>query len=242
MSKKGEDMKKLMVILTVVLISFALLSADVYIKQETKTGAFMGQPAKEIVQETWLGNNKMAMISQEGTFVLDLVKNELYMVNHKTKSYVVATLPLDVTKLMPEQMAQMMKGMMEGMTITVNPNGQTKKVMTWNTTGYDVNMKVMGMDMKMVFWASKDVPFDWKKYASLYTMLYKAQFRMGEKFMEEFKKVEGYPVATEMSVMGMEVKSTVTEISNKTPGPDIYAVPAGYTKKDRLSMEDMPRR
>jgi hypothetical protein len=232
-------MKKLMVILMAVMISFSFLSADVYIKQETKTCAFMGQPAKNIVQETWLGANKMAMISQDNSFVLDLDKKELYMVNHKTKSYVVATLPLDLSKLMPEQMGQMMKGMMEGMTITVKPNGQTKKVMNWNAAGYDVNMKMMGMDMKMVFWASKDVPFDWKKYASLYTEIYKAQFKMGEKFVEEFKKVEGYPVATDMSMMGMEIKSTVTEIANKTPGSGVYAVPAGYAKKDRFSMEDM---
>ena len=242
MSKEGENMKKLMVILMAVMISFAFLSADVYIKQETKTGAFMGQPAKDVVQETWLGNNKMATISEDGTFVLDLDKQEMCMVNHKTKSFVVASLPLDFSKLMPEQMAPMMKQMMEGMTITVQANGQTKKVMNWNTAGYDVNMKMRGMDMKMVFWASKDVPFDWKKYSGLYTEIFKAQFRMGEKFMAEFKKVEGYPVATEMSVMGMDIKSTVTEIANKTPGPEVYAVPAGYTQKDKFSMEDLSKR
>ena len=102
-------MKKLMVIVLAVLISFAFLRADVYIKQETKTSAFMGKPAKDIVQETWLGNNKMAMISADNGFVLNLDKNEMYMVNHKTKSYIVATLPLDFSKLMPEQMGQMMK-------------------------------------------------------------------------------------------------------------------------------------
>lgn len=235
-------MKKLILMVTLVVISFALLHADVYIKQKTNMGAFMGKPPKEVVQEHWLGKNKMAMISQDNSMILDIDAKKLYMVNHGNKSYVETSLPLDITKLMPEQMAQMMKGMIEGMTINVQPNGQTKKVANWNANGYDVKMTIMGMDMKMVFWASKDVPFDWKKYSDLYSEVYKAQFRMGEKFMEEFKKVQGFPVETEMDAMGMKVTTTTVEISQKNPGPDTYSVPAAYAKKDTLSMEDLQQR
>ncbi|MFC2146786.1 DUF4412 domain-containing protein, partial [Acidobacteriota bacterium] len=216
--------------------------ADVYIKQKTNTGAFMGQPPKEVVQEHWLGKNKMAMISQEQSMIMDIKAQKLYMVNHGNKSFIETSLPVDMTKLMPEQMEQMMKGMMESMTITVQPNGQTKKVINWNADGYDVKITVMGMEMKMIFWASKDVPFDWKNYSDLYSELYKAQFRVGEKFMEAFKKVQGFPVATEMDAMGMKMTTTTVEISQKTPGPDTYSVPTGYTKKDKLSMEDMQQR
>ncbi len=235
-------MKKLILIVSVVVISFAFLHADVYIKQKTNMGAFMGQPAKETFQEHWLGKNKMAMISQEQSMIMDIEAQKLYMVNHGNKSYIETSLPLDMTKLMPEQMAQMMKGMMESMTINVQPNGQTKKVTNWNANGYDVKMTVMGMEMKMIFWASKDVPFDWKNYSDLYSELYKAQFRMGEKFMAEFKKVQGFPVETEVDAMGMKVTTTTVEISQKTPGADTYSLPTGYTKKDKLSMEDMQRR
>ncbi len=239
---KGETMKKIILILSVVAISFAFLHADVYIKQKTSVGAFMGQPPKDVVQEHWLGKNKMAMISQENSMILDMETKKLHMVIHGSKSYIETGLPLDMTKLMPEQMAQMMKGMMESMTINVQPNGQTKKVLDWNAAGYDVKMNMMGMDMKMVFWASKDVPFDWKKYSDLYSELYKAQFRMGEKFMKEFKKVQGFPVETEMDFMGMKITSTTEEISEKKPDAATYSVPAGYTKKDKLSMEDMQQR
>ncbi|MGD2089284.1 MAG: DUF4412 domain-containing protein [Candidatus Aminicenantes bacterium] len=235
-------MKKLILITSLVLISFAFLNADVYIKQITNIGAIMGQPPKEIVNEHWLGKNKMAMISQEQSMILDLEAKKIYMVIHGSKSYVETGLPLDMTQLMPEQMAQMMKGMMEGMTINVQPNGQTKKVSNWNANGYDVKMNMMGMEMKMVFWASKDVPFDWKQYSDLYSEILKAQFRMGEKFMEEFKKVQGFPVKTEMDAMGMKVTTTTVEISQKNPAPNTYAVPAGYTQKDKLSIEDMQQR
>ena len=235
-------MKKLILIASIVVISFVFLNADVYIKQKTNMGAIMGQPPKELVQEHWLGKNKMAMISQEQSMILDIEAKKLYMVIHSSKSYIETSLPLDMTKLMPEQMAQMMKGMMEGMTISVQANGQTKKVANWNANGYDVKISMMGMEIKMVFWASKDVPFDWKKYTDLYSEIYKAQYRMGEKFMEEFKKVQGFPVETEMDAMGMKATTTTVEISQKNPAAGTYSVPAGYTKKDKLSAQDMQQR
>jgi len=230
-------MKKSILILTLLVFSFAFLHADVYIKQQTKTGAFMGQPAKEMIQETWLGKNKMATISDEMNMILNLDENKMYMILNKTKKYIEASLPLDMTKFMPEQMAGMMKKMMEGMSLTIQPNGQTKQVGKWNTKGYSANITMMGMEMKMTFWATTDVPFDWKSYASLYAEIYKAQFRMGEKFMEEYKKVQGFPVLTEMNMMGMDVKSTVVEITKKSPTTDVYSVPQGYSKTDKLPMK-----
>jgi hypothetical protein len=235
-------MKKLILIVSLLVISVVFLNADVYIKQKANMGAFMGQPAKETIQEHWLGTNKMAMITPETTMIINMEAKKLYMVNNGNKTYIETDLPLDMTKLMPEQIAAMMKGMMDGMTMSVQPNGQTKKILNWNTSGYDVKITVMGMEMKMTFWASKDVPFDWKKYTDVYSEVYKAQLRMGEKSMEEFKKIQGFPVETEMDAMGMKVTTTTVEISQKNPAPGIYSVPAGYAKKDKLSMEDMQQR
>ncbi|MDQ1351900.1 MAG: hypothetical protein QG657_2206 [Acidobacteriota bacterium] len=232
-------MKKLFLVLTLVLLSVAFLSADVYIKQQTKTGAFMGQPAKDMIQEQWFGNNRITTITQDTQFIINVAEKKFYMINHNTKTYVESTLPLDMAKLMPEQMAGMMKSMMEGMTVSVQANGQSKKVGNWNTKGYDVNMTMMGMQMKMIFWASTDVPFDWKKLANLSGELYKAQMRLSEKFVEEFKKVEGYPVASDMEMMGIKVSMVTVVIAEKTPPANLYTPPAGYSKKDKFAMEDM---
>jgi hypothetical protein len=234
-------MKKLILAVVVLAISFAFLQADVYIKQKTNMGAFMGQPAKELFQEIWLGTNKMAMVSPDNSMILDVGAQKMYMVYHNNKSYIETDLPLDMTRLMPEQMAKMMKGMMAGMTISIQSNGQTKKVLNWNTEGYDAKITMMGNEMKMTFWAAKDLPFDWKKYIGMYSELYKAQFKMGEKFMEEFKKIDGYPVETQMDTMGMKITTTTIEITNKDAGT-AYSIPAGYTKKDKLTMKEMQGR
>lgn len=233
-------MKKLILIVTLVVISFAFLQADVYIKQQTKMGAFMGKPGKDVISEHWLGTNKLAIISPDNTMIMDLGAKKMHLVYHKTKSYVEAALPLDMSTLMPEQAAQMVKSMMDGMKMSVEANGQTKKILNWEAQGYDVKITMMGMEMKMVFWATKDVPFDWKKYSNMYSEVYKAQMRMGETFVKEFKKVQGYSVATQMEIMGMKITTTTLEVdAKKEPGPGVYSVPAGYTKKDKLSMADM---
>jgi len=235
-------MKRFFVIAVLVVSLAAFLVADVYVKQQTKTPAFMGQPEKLVIQEQWLGKNKIATVSADTTMILDLNTKKVFMIQHQAKTYLEMPLPLDITKVMPDQMATMMKGMMDSMTVTVKANGKTKKVLNWNTTGYDVSMNMMGMDIKMVFWATNNPGFDWKSYSTLFTEVYKAQMRVGEKFVAEFKKIDGYPVEMETQVMGISILSSVIEINaNKTPGAGVYSVPAGYTKKEKLSAEDLQK-
>ncbi|MGD2091203.1 MAG: DUF4412 domain-containing protein [Candidatus Aminicenantes bacterium] len=237
-------MKKLIFVVTLVVISLAFLNADVYIKTKTHTDAFemMGkkQPAKDQVTEQWMGDNKIAVISENQNIVMDLNQNVIYVIYPGKKSYVEAKLPLDMSKLLPEQAAAMMK--MMKMTVTVNPTGESKKVGDWNCQGYDVTMSMQMMTMKMKAWVTKDVPFDWKAYSEkMLPLVMKLSGMMGldENALKEFKKFEGFQVAMEMSMnmMGQEMKtsSQVVEISKKPAPPGIYSVPQGYTKQEKLT-------
>jgi hypothetical protein len=124
----------------------------------------------------------------------------------------------------------------------VTPNGQTKKIGKWNCTGYDMDMNMMMMQMKMKIWATTEVPFDWKLFSKMYANVSKMQF-MDDAAIAEITKINGYQVASEMSMdmMGskLNVTSQVEEITQKPAPAGIYAVPAGYTKKDTLSLQDM---
>jgi len=99
--------------------------------------------------------------------------------------------------------------------------------------------------MKMSVWATTDVPFDVEKFMKLYANVIKAQLRLDEAAVQEMMKVKGIWIATEMNaeMMGAKMHNTteVIEISKKSPDASVYSVPAGYTKKDKLSMQDMPR-
>jgi hypothetical protein len=239
-------MKKLGLFLSLVLMLAAFASADIYIKSKAHTDAFavMGQsqPAKDETTEQWMGDDKFATITSEMSFVVDLKKNVFYWINHGNKTYLESALPLDMTKLVDPQMAQMMAQMMK-MTVTATPNSQTKKIGQWNCSGYDVAINMMMMPMKMSVWASTDVPFDVDKFMKMYANILKAQLRLDDAALQEMMKVKGYWIATEVNaeIMGAKMHNTteVVEISNKTAAASVYSVPAGYTKKDKLSMQDM---
>lgn len=238
-------MKKLILVVTLVVISFAFLNADVYIKTKTHTDAFemMGQkqPAKDRVTEQWMGDNKFAQITEGQTMVLDLNKNVIHVIYHGTKSYVEAKLPLDISNLLPEQAAAMLN--MMKMTVAVSPTGESKKVGDWNCKGYDVTMSMAMMTMKMKSWVTKDVPFDWKTFSEKmfpHVMKLSGSIGLDENALKEFKKLEGFQVAMEMSMnmMGQDIKSTtqVVEISKKSAPAGTYSVPQGYTKQEKLTM------
>jgi hypothetical protein len=59
-------------------------------------------------------------------------------------------------------------------------------------------------------------------------------------------KVKGYWISSEttMEIMGTKMRTSneVVEISTKSPDASVYSVPAGYTKKDKLTMQDMQKR
>jgi len=232
-------MKKLLLVVIMMAVSFVYINADVYIKQETKSPEFMGTPAKSQITETWMSKTKMVTITDSQSVIVNLEDKKMTMINHKNKWYIVSALPFNFINILPPEMAGMVEGMMKSMKMEVAPNNQTKKIGTWDAKGYDVSMNIMGMEMKMTFWVSDNVGFDYKSYSELsYEMLKTTQY--GEKMVEEFKKINGYPVAMEMSIMGMTVNTQTLEISpEKTPDPSIFTIPAGYTLKEKLSAEDL---
>ncbi len=242
-------MKKIVCALSLFLILASFAAADVYVKSKQHTDALsvMGQnqPAKDEIIEQWIGDDKFAFISSEMSSILDLKKNVGYFINPKEKTYVESPLPLDLTKVFPPEMSQVLSQMMK-MTVSVTPNGQTKTIGQWKCSGYDVTIQMMMMPMNMSVWASTDVPIDMEKYAKMQSNILKIQLRLDDAAVKEMMKVKGYWIASETTaeIMGakMRVTSEVIEISKKTPDASVYSVPAGFTKKDTLTMQDLQRR
>jgi hypothetical protein len=242
-------MKKALTVFSLLLLLAAAASADVYVKSKMHSDAFamMGQnrPAKDETTEQWFNDNQFAMITPETSVIVDLGKNVLYLINNTQKDYIESPLPFDFTKILDPQVAQMMSGMLK-MTVTVTPTGQTKTIGQWNCTGYDVALNMMMMPLKIAVWATTDVPFDMTKFSKLYGDIMKAQMHLDDASVKEMQKVKGYWISSEttMEIMGTKMRTTneVVEITKKNPPAGIYSVPAGYTKKDKLSMQDLQNR
>ncbi len=244
-------MKKILIIITIILVSVSFLTADIYIKTKTHTNEmnFMGKktPAKDVISEQWLGNKIYTNVTDKQIIIIDLNKNVIYMVNPSDKTYVETTLPLDMKKLLPAQVASMMS--MMKMTIKVTPTSETKVIKGWKCKGYDMDMNMTMMTMKSRLWVTKDVPFDWKKFRDEMGLeTFKAamaSMSIGEDAINEFKKIDGFQVASKMtmSIMGQNVVTTseVQEISKKAAPAGIYKVPAGYKKVEKIHMKGMGR-
>ena len=174
-------MKKILTVLSLLLVLTAAAGADIYVKSKVHTDAFamMGQsqPAKDETSEQWFNDDQFATLTSENSIIVDLKKNLIYIINNKNKSYIESGLPFDFTKILDPQMAQMMGQMMK-MTVTAAANGQKKTIGQWKCDGYDVTISMMMMPMKMAVWASTDVPFDVAKFQGLYTNVMKAQMRL----------------------------------------------------------------
>ena len=241
-------MKKILTFVAILAVAALSLSADIYVKSKSHTDAMsiMGQntPAKDDVSEQWLSESALAQNGKDQGFIVDLKKNMMYLINHANKSYVEATLPLDFAKLLPPQMAAM-AGMLI-MTATVTPGNETKKIGNWNCSLYNMNMSIMGMAMPMKVWASTDVPFDTTRYTALFANLMKGQMRLDDASVKEFQKIHGFQIATEMNaeIMGAKMHSSteVLEIAVKDAPMGVYSAPKDYTKKDKLSMDEVQKR
>jgi hypothetical protein len=231
-------MKRTITLIALVLLFSLMIQADICIKQKTNTPAMMGQPAKAETVEQWLGDGKMAMVGGPTGFVVDLVAKKILIIDNNEKTYVETSLPLDFGKLLPKEIAPMMEQVMSGMTVSVEKVGTAKKVAGFDTVSYKVTMNMMGMAIPMTMWVAEKLPFDWKKYYELYSQMTQIMMRGGEQLVKEMAKIQGYPLATEVDVMGM--KSTTETISidvNATAAAGTYSVPAGYKKTETLKMQ-----
>lgn len=242
-------MKRVLLGLMLVALAMPVYAADVLIKVRTHTDAMsvMGQnaPASDVDNEIWVSPTKMATLSPDTAFIIDLDANVALIVNHRTKSYVESPLPLDFAKLLPPEAAPM-AAMMQ-VSATVKPTGEAKTIRQWACKGYDVTISMMGMPLTMKVWASTQVPFDVKTFqAKMMPAVLQGQMRMNPASVAEFAKIEGYQISSETAgeMMGAKLRTTsdVMEMIEKAAPAGTYQAPAGYTKKTSLGMEDLQRR
>jgi len=242
-------MTRILASVLLVLLASPTFAADVFVKIKTHSDPIaaggQAQPARDAVAEQWYGPGKTAQSGGDGGFIVDLEKNMAYMVNHRDKSYVPMPLPIDITKVLPPEVAQMAPRMQ--MTASVTPTTETKTIGSWPCTAYDVSLTVMGMPMALRVWASTAVPAALLDYASQVTPVFlQGQMRLTDESVKEFAKIRGFQVATELTadMMGARMRTTteVVEIVEKPAPAGTFAPPAGYAQKATLSLQDLQRR
>ncbi len=215
--------------------------ADQMIKAKRHTDAFsmMGQsqPAKDEEVTTWLTKDKMRRDEGETTTLVRYDLNKIYWIDQSKKTYSEIDLPLDMETMLPPEAKQMLDQMEVSSSVT--DTGETKTINNWKCKKYLIEMSVsmMGMSMpiKMDFWTSKDLGIDEDLYKKFYAETL-ALNPMFQDMIEEFKKIEGYPVRTEfsMDMMGAEQNywEEVVSVEKMNAPAGTYELPEGYTKTE----------
>jgi len=243
-------MKKIFAVFALILCVSSVFAADVYVKSSSHSDAVsiagQNQPARDTITEQWIGDGKVATVSPANTLIIDIAKNVMYIINNKAKTYVESKLPLDITKLLPPAMSGMLQGMKTTATVTATGNKKTFGARSCDEYSVSLNMMMMPLNLKV--YATTDVPFDYQKYAEkIQSSLLKSQMMgIDDDSVKEFGKIKGFTIAQEMTgdIMGAKIHqiTEVLEIANKPAPAGVYEVPAGYTKQETLSMEELQQR
>jgi hypothetical protein len=239
MKKKYFLMIPASLIITALVFSPTLAQADHLIKGIKHTDAFsmMGQsqPEKDEETTTWLGNDKMRQDVGDVTTLIRLDNNKMYIINHADKTYSEINLPFNLEEMMPPEAKQMLAAM--DISSNITDTGETQTINSWNCKKYlvEISVSMMGMDMpiQMDMWTSKDLGVNLKEFKELYTKTLAAN-PMFQDFIQDFDKMDGYPVLTEftMDVMGAQQKyrEEVTSVEKTAAPSGTYDLPEGYTK------------
>ncbi|MCP5049772.1 MAG: hypothetical protein GY940_21570 [bacterium] len=248
-------MKKLILVLSLVLVTTLFLGADVYVKSKKTTEAFEMEgkkvPRSVEVEERWLAENKFALKSAKIHLIGDFEKEMLYFILPHSRCYYQFPTNVDKAKLkelLPPKIYDIIASVKLSVS-KVNLNVEKKKIADWDCQGSEFVMRIRVSKLnilpriKVKMWTTTQLPFDFKRYTNGLNEYFKNLF-LGilivddhtQKEMEKLGRIDGFEVANEASVMlsGVEikVKSQCMEVTEKAAPPGTYAVPEGYEKKE----------
>lgn len=235
------------ILIIIALVSSApLAQADHLIKGLKHTDAFsmMGQsqPEKNEEMTTWLGKDKMRQDVGDATTLIRLDNDKMYIINHADKTYSEIDLPFNFEEIIPAEAKQYFDTM--DISTSITDTGETQAIHDWDCKKYlvEISVSMMGMDMpiEMDMWTTKDLGVDLNEFKKLYAKTMAAN-PMFQDLIQNFDKLDGYPVLTEftMDVMGAQQKyrEEVTSAEKKDAPAGTYDLPEGYTQTEFNPLE-----
>ncbi len=218
------------------------LHADAFFKQIQETGAFtvMGQtqPAQKVVQDIWIGKNRIYAGSEKQAVLMDLQNKVMYILNHVEKSYMKMPVDFASTESSDVEFKPKTEINSQSLKLSVQSLDETKEISGWNCRKYLQTMETMMGPAKSELWATTDIPFDYEPMLKLSATMLAQQPGLQdseEDIFAELSKIKGITVKsiTTMTVMGNDIKTetTLQEFRQTEPPTGIYKLPPGYTEK-----------
>jgi len=242
-------MQKYRFIFLIILITRQFLYADTCIKEKMHTDSYYNsgivQPAEDSEREIWIGVNKLCTLQENWQIILDIKQNMMFIVNRQDSSYVECNLPFEWSKVVGEELVDMLKIFeTKG---SVKQTGNKKKIGKWDCREYEVNSYIMYQESKFnetdsKIWATPELLSDAENFSRLITIMRKFA-NYDSSFIDQLAQIEGYQVSLESLFYpkGFSVVSNqkVIEVIQRDPPQGIYEVPTGYLKKENLTLEEL---
>ena len=234
-------------ILLTVLPGFVL--ADVFIKQEIRTEPVYHHGNVEAgstsVIEFWIGEGKLAY--KEGTtgLIVDQAAGKAFFLNHGTKTFAETVLPFQLENIADAEFAQRLK--MFRMQGAIKPLDKEKKIkdlickMMEISTWYNYE-GVRYYETISEACLATALPFDYKSARGLLKEIQSLN-NFDEGINKEMLALEGFLIES-TSTRYMEgtpfpSKLETVEMAVKEPPQGTYAIPEGFTKKEKLSRDEV---
>lgn len=226
-------MSKLALLASCLVLSLPALAQDVVVTKEKHTDAMKmpghEQPASDTKEVTWIGTDRMRVEEGDSVTLVRTDLKKVYVIDMAAKTYTAIDLPFDMAKYVPAEMAPMLQHMKPKVTVT--PTTETKQVKEWTATRYTMTISMpMGGPSTQEMWVVKDIGVDLATWREMAATLLATNPMMGG-MAEEMKKIEGFPVLTERTMMGSKAREAVLSIEKKEAPAGLYDLPAGLTEK-----------
>jgi hypothetical protein len=219
-------------------LAVPLAAEDLTIVSKTVVGT--EQP---VVTTTYLTADKIRTADGENDTIFDIASGRIWVLNTKKKEYyeftrdeMASAMSQAEQALSPAAMEILQKmGGAKKIEAKVEKVGAPRKV-----AGYDCDPYVVTLmdTMKYEVCAAAALPVP-PTYLDALKARYAIMGPMAKRFdttFEEMKKIKGFPLAMSTSVNMMmirhEAKSEATEVKKGPIPASVFALPAGYTKKD----------
>jgi hypothetical protein len=244
-----RNMPRTLIVVIAVLLLAAAVSADIRVigALRFEPNPQWGRKATDLAlsREWWFGRNVMALLTEEWRYVYDKSRSRILVINVKDKYVVAVAMTADVKDVVEPGFLDALGGYQVNGTVTKSPNKRTvldKVCSSTVVSEWIINDNQHIFDRDRTIYATPDVPFDWRMSRDL-TMWMVTFFNPQMAYFGGLRTIEGFPLAeTDLFTrkgQAMNYGTEATEMWEMTPPRDFYEIPAGYSRRDKLTQRDI---
>lgn len=236
-------------VLALFLVPPAGAGADICVKQHAHTDDYYygGEvtPAEDTDIEVWFGDKRMAYVTENRSIVIDLAGGKLTWINHTDSTYAETTLPFEWAGIADEETVGWLGRYPR--TGTIKATDRTRQINGYNCRCYEITswIDVQGSrynETDEQLWVTTDLPLDWETFEETNAIF--ATLRNADpEYTDALTAVKGYPILSDGDrfIKGFSVKTTeeVLDVLERDPRKDVYSVPEGFTRKEKLTIQDI---